>query len=175
MFNPCVWLDRVLLDAAQKFCDKFQRLTGLTKFTFQKWAVILSMLFFAVVAVYDFDLVLVAMAIINTTYAVFIVYKIEEEESKFLENRNLTISPFHDSSERIITLFFATPFLFVFSIIGSPRSYLCMCSVVCIVAWVYFSACIPRPPGKSKAREWSEKAMMWLNDKLKPAPVPEGT
>src|SRR3989344_1889209 len=46
MFNPLTWLDGILLGAAQKLCDKVQRLTGLTKFRLEKWAVIMSVVFF---------------------------------------------------------------------------------------------------------------------------------
>ncbi|MFA5942128.1 MAG: hypothetical protein WC798_00430 [Candidatus Paceibacterota bacterium] len=49
-------------------------------------------------------------------------------------------------------------------------------SVICWIAWVYFSICIPRPPGKNKVLEWLKKGLQWLrSQKPEAEPVPEPT
>ena len=175
MFNPFTWLDRVLLGALQKFCDKFQRLTGLTKFRLTKLAVIMMTSFFLTSLLFwtgTFDRVLVCLLLVIATAS--IVFQIELQEQMFLEYGPDSLPlPFNGVIGRIVWLVFYgffTAMLFV-----DPfdfESTMLVCGNVSYVLFIYFDSCLPCPPSKSKAREWCEKALMWLNDRLKPSPMP---
>lgn len=173
MFNPLTWLDSVLLDAAQKFCDKSQRLTGLTKFTFQKWALVAFNGFFWGGVVFSPDLFLVYMGLCQTSAAIFDIRQTEEEEMEFLRNGRLrSHSWVYIASVRLILTFSWGVLGILVLFTGTVTGLLFFYVTLCGIAHLYFSACIPRPPSKSKARELYEKALTWLNDRLQPTPLP---
>ena len=167
-------LDGMLLGPAQWLCDRIQRLAGLTKFVLQKWMIIMTTIFFwgSVVSLGLVSSVIVSMLLLLTASAAFLVHRAEKEEAEFLANGNLRFSPNNILFVRLLlTLIYG-------SLGGTGLSFqnvgghLLFYASMCFIAWVYFSACIPRPPGKSKIREWYEKGLWWLDDKLQPTPVP---
>ena len=167
-------LDGMLLGPAQWLCDRIQQLTGLTKFVLQKWMIIMVTIFFwgSVVSLGLISFVAGSMLLLLTASAALLVHRAEKEEAEFLANGNLRFSPVNILFVRLIlTLIygFLGGISMSFQNIGG---YLLFYGSMCFIAWTYFSACIPRPPGKSKIREWYEKGLWWLNDKLEPVPVP---
>lgn len=173
MFNPLAWFDGKLLDAVQKFCDKVQRLTGLTKFRLEKWAILLSTIFFWGCIIYIPDPLNVLLGLWNSVSTLPIVRQIERGEAEFLKNGRLELSLTHLASMRLLVVIcFGPPIIISPFLLPDGLYQLMICTLVGFIAHVYFSACTPRPPSKSKAREWYEKALTWLNDRLKPAPIP---
>ena len=171
MFNPLTWLDGILLGAAQKLCDKVQRLTGLTKFRLEKWAVIMSVVFFWADAVSNPTGLIITANLYITFIMVVIVRIVEKEEVRFLASGELTPSLFHESLVRLaIALGFGL--LIALTVLVADEHLLSVCAEASYVAWVYFSTCIPRPPSKSTMREWYEKALWRLDDMLQPTTDP---
>lgn len=172
-----------MLDWAQKFCDKTHRLTGLSKFKLEKWAVILWGLLFIASVMLDtlvsFSTIVTIPMIITipivTAIVAEMVRQIENREARFLERGILSQGFWHFRATRIIALlvlvFLNTVYLQRFG--GGDVPFL-LDSFRCVViaVWIYVSACIPRPPEKSKARQWCEKGLGWFNDKLVTPPEP---
>jgi len=154
-------LDEALLSRAQKFSDLFQRITGKTKFFLARWSLILHLLFIcgAILSIFGEDLLkrppLLFLASFLCAKSILIwgstIHKIRKEEIVFLENGTLEFSELHDFSLRFPLAVF--PLLTFFL---PPMPLLCYLPWFFFIAWIYFSACIPRPPGKSKLREWLE-------------------
>jgi hypothetical protein len=162
-------IDSFLQGKAQKFCDKLQRITGLTKFWPQKWAAIFSAVCLSVQAFADSDVILILLALLDSLSIVALVFIYESEEAQFLKNGEISYSQWQESSRRRIAVFFQGGFAIMFSL---ESLWPLVFSVACVIAWIYFCACIPRPPSKSKMREWVEKALAKLNGIL-PDPAPE--
>lgn len=173
MFNPLKWLDDVLLGAAQKLCDKVQKITGLTKFRLEKWAMIMLAVFFgvAMICLSSPPSVLVALFPLLAISVASGVHAVEKEEVEFLRNGNLR-KPIFGVFGRIMWVAF---YGFLVSISLSTWDYvdkMLACGDASYILFVYFDSCIPRPPSKSKARELCDKMLTVLNDMLKPVPVP---
>lgn len=169
-------IDGFLLDKTQKFCDKFQYLTGLTKFRLEKWAIIIGIVSYWMFAIWIVFLLVMIAALLLMVAGIFMVCKVESDERIFLARGELRYDVENVPELRIMNL--ATYgilllFSFLLALISSAPELLWLCWwIVSVLARIYFSACVPRPPGKSKVREWSEKSVMWLRDQLPPAPVP---
>ena len=155
-------LDEALLSRAQKFSDSFQSITGKTKFFLARWSLILHMLFIcgAILSIFGEGLLkrppLLFLASFLCAQNILIwgstIHKIRKEEIMFLESGSLEYSKLHDFSGRFPLIGFT---LFVFSLqILLSWPLLCFIPWFFSVGWIYFSACIPRPPRKSKIREW---------------------
>jgi hypothetical protein len=87
-------LDSVLLMAAQWFCDRMQRLTGATKFLFQKWAAILATAcFWYVAAAAPGSYMILVMTALYSCSSVFFCRDAEEQEIRFLKRREVTGNP----------------------------------------------------------------------------------
>lgn len=167
------WLDGCLLAATQKFSDGFQWLTGLTKFRLEKWALVLALasLWLAVFSVIDFFFSGFLVAVMNTVSTMSLFRLIERAEAEFLATGRLLFAGAFPAAWRQVALF-------VYGIMG-PYSLLLdetgrelFCFWTFNVGWMYFSSCVPRPPGKSKVREWYEAASTWLDDRLTALPEP---
>ncbi len=171
MLNPFAWLDGILLGAAQKFCDKAQRLTGLTKFTFEKSVIIASAVFFWGDFFFSSDVRLVVVVLPYTLLIWYATRRIGEEESEFLASAKIHLSALHAATVRLtIACIFAS--LIGMSLWTLGRDALLMsCGYISYIIWVYIAACIPRPPSKSKIREWFNKVLWRLDDMLQPAPA----
>ena len=166
-------LDSLLLSVAQKFCDKFQQFTGLTKFRLQKWTLITSTVFFWGGNVSYFDPAMFALLSINTFSMMSIVRRTEKEESEFLANGKLFAVPWSDASLRFVLAMTIGCMGFLMWLLPSSKGGQWMSyGMISLSIWLYICACVPRPPSKSKAREWYERGLTWLNDQLKPAPIP---
>ncbi len=169
-------IDSFLLGKAQKFCDKVQWLTGLTKFSMEKWTVVISNLSLwggtLFIGVPHLAILVALQSIISFSY----VKKIEHEEADFLKNGRLVAGPFHIALIRIIfALIMVSLFLSLVRIYShTPADDLfatfTMSLVASSFAGIYFSACTPRPPSKSKIWELYEKGLRWLNDQFLPSP-----
>lgn len=158
-------VDSFLLDKAQKFCDRFQRLTGFTKFRIEKWLAISQMF----LILYEFVVaraifMLTPLLVLVVVFTVLVVHYIERQESAFLKNAELD-APSKGNTAGLRLSILAMVVLTVF--VGSA---LLLWSL--ILADAYISLCIPRPPSKSKMREWLEKGLQELNSLLpEPAPI----
>ena len=100
MFNPLAWLDGVLLNVAQKFCDKFQRITGLTKFVLQKWSLIFgtSLLTWLTLSRME-EFVGTIFLVVATVVSARID---EKSEREFLKKGNILYEPSHNKRTRIL-------------------------------------------------------------------------
>lgn len=176
------WLDSVLRDATQRFSEKFQRLTGLTKFTLEKWASIASTIFFCGFSVCAFRYIGIGLALLTIILSAINIRRIEKEEIEFMTNDKLDFRLSNEFSVRkplLIVDLFAIPWFSLVIFFGNQefqiivQSQCILGAILSNMAWRYFSICIPKPPAKSKVREWSEKALGWLSERLQPSPVPE--
>jgi len=165
------WLDGVLLIPVQWLCNRVQTLTGLTKFVIEKWMLIVMTLFFATYATINSGAINTLLIAILTLFMMYTVRYIEKSEERFLKDGSLE----HPITNAPLRLMFFCSHGFLAYISFVPSDYIeiiLACGYICYILFIYLDACIPRPPSKSKAREWYEKALTWLNDKLKPSPVP---
>lgn len=170
MFNPFVWLDGVLLAAAQKFCDKFQRVTGLTKFRLQKWSLIFTLILGWGLIV--FGPMIIPSVLMHTLVLGGNIWMDDRDEAAFLAKNTLAISPANFTLVRIIgSCCLGGLGICVLLFVPEFRIFL-YGELLFLFIYLYFSACIPRPPGRSKMREWYNKTLWAVNDWLKPAPVP---
>lgn len=172
-------LDSRLISRAQWFCDKFHDLTGLTKFTLQRWALILSWMFFCVSSV----IMIIGSGIAWVVYVLlplpslcairvfFLSRNIKREEIEFLRSGKLEYNIFHSTPTRLI-LVLTNGIMAVVNLVSlNFLQELAFLGTVFLIAWFYFSICIPRPPGKNKVREWYENGLWWLDSKLQEAPI----
>lgn len=169
-------LDAFLLDKSQKFCDKFQRLTGRTKFQLEKWSLIAAATSYWMFVVERPSPFLMSISLMLSVSYIFVIREIESEERAFLARGELKYDVSHSPVERSNFLLFNGTFLLLglwaFLVFLAP-GFLWFCTwIVSVLARKYFSACVPKPPSKSKMREWAEKSLMFLRDQLPPAPVP---
>jgi hypothetical protein len=173
-----IWLDGTLLSVAQKFCDKAQWLTGVTKFTLRKWALIATAAFMVACTALVGDLYLLALTIIFVSTTAIEAFKEKKDEAKFLRNGSLAHTNWAATPERLAALVISCvglaflAFLALFVGLSHTPGQLFSCTLVCYLASVYFAVCIPLPPGKSKAREWYEKRFRWLKDVFGPSLTP---
>jgi len=170
-------IDSFLLDKAQKFCDKFQRLTGRTKFLLEKWSLVVVAVSYWMFVIEAVSLPLVLMAGLHSSHCFFMARMTEYEEKTFLAHGELKYNANYDSSTRIgALLFFGTLLsfsLWLFLVLPAPEfSWFCVW-IISLLVRMYFSACVPRPPSKSKMREWLENGLKRINSFLpEPSPVP---
>ena len=170
-------MDSFLLGKAQKLCDTFQRLTGFTKFRIEKWLIVAAGAAYWMFVIEGLLPILMPIALVFSFQCIFTVRGIESEEKAFLARQELLHNINHSSEVRITSLVLFGSFL-GFSIYlmgdGSAHELVWFCAwIISILARIYFSACIPRPPGKSQVREWLEKGLQGLNSLLpEPEPIP---
>ena len=165
------FVDTQLLNAAQKSCDWFQLLTGLTKLRVEKWTVILQTFFWCLSVSLDItafrSLLLLMMVGVTFSWA----RAIDVQEKEFFKNGRLYRRITESRGARVIGTI-----ALIAQTIRSPfftlENELLICSNLCLIAWIYVSVAIPRPPGKSKARQWYESGLWWLKDRLNDAPAP---
>lgn len=160
-------IDDFFLQEAQKFSDSFQRITGKTKFFLEKWSLILFLVILCVqtlllYAELDSSLIVIGFlpCLLNILMWVPVIRRIETDEAAFLEHGTLNFSELHDFYRRsfLVLLALSLELLHVFIWHSLPHLWIFFCG------WIYFAACIPRPPSKSKLRQWL--------DDLAPDPVP---
>ncbi len=159
-------MDNLLWALAQRGCDKFQRITGLTKFRIEKWAIILwgvLVCFKSLKA--PFDPMFVAFGISAVFIGFCTARTIEYSEKCFLRDGSL-LPPVVVSIPliRMLVIIFSVPHFLVF-----PVS-ITSCIDFSYLVWLYTAVCIPRPPGKSKVREKYEQGLQWLHEALQPPP-----
>lgn len=166
------YFDDLLLNAAQKFCDAVQRLLGFTKFRVEKWALITNMLSFCLFVAFALTPGAVASILIfgNVLSSVLSVKEIEHEEAEFLESGAIHYRLTNSRFFRLLPIAVLGPSTALF--LETPLCGIFLSAFASFMAVVYISACLPRPPGKSKMREWCEKGLSWLNDRLPEVPAP---
>jgi len=83
-----------------------QVLTGLTKFTLEKWALIAcaAFLWVAIMLVPVSGFPLINLGLADTIVIAIVVYKIEHEEVEFLKNNVLLYSVWHNTVARVIVV-----------------------------------------------------------------------
>ncbi len=173
-------IDAFLLRQAQRFTDWFQDWTGLTKFWLQKaahisWALSLTAAWVANDDRSPVEALLVCVILSVTALATFVI---SWDESNFLRNGSLRCSTMLDSRSRVLYLLIFTTFaigdfLQALHQQETLRNALNGMAWVSYVLMIYFAACTPKPPGKSRLRQLREK----LQERLKSitSPVPEPT
>lgn len=182
MFNPFVWLDSVLLGAAQKFCDKVQRTTGMMKFSLERIALVVILS--SVLPIKDLIPIMgSAIAMMTVVLASMLVFVSVVEERLFIKTNLLRRPVFSGFFSRITwTLLLGSSLCFIIPVVAMgvmlriPKSSILLggligLAMVGMISYMYISACIPRPPSKSKMQEWLNKGLWWLNDQLKPSPA----
>jgi len=173
-------IDSFLLDKAQKFCDKFQRLTGFTKFRIEKWLLIMIPLFAfvgllitALTAETGVHIIILAFIVVLAMIPVVGLYSlailvVERQEREFLKSGKLSAH-----AETNVPIFriagMAVFFLSVYTI--DFLGLAIVLALMCCTAVSYVLMCVPRPPSKSKMREWLENGLTWMNGIL-PEPTP---
>lgn len=150
-------LDEKLLSTAQKFCDNMQKTIGLTKFFFEKWSVIGIVAALTMNAFFWNNWFFSAIDGIVIFLATFSIFEIEKRETEFFRNGTLLFSKWVDAPKRVedvISDIFLILINLTSAIIIGPPACLMGIAILFSIAWKYFSVCVPRPPGKSKLREW---------------------
>lgn len=165
-------LDSFLLSLMQKFCDKMQRTTGLTKFFFEKWSLILIspcywMLYFS-----DFDTMWLFISIGVSVCTFVLVPIIGWQETEFLKKGLLRLPVGNTPILRIICILFLIFDVTLVYTYGNSSYLWAAGGMTLTTSWYYLECCIPHPPSKSKARELYEKGLSWLGDILEPGPSP---
>lgn len=167
-------IDKELQSTAQKFCDTFQQWTGLTKFFLEKWSLIgrtsmFSFLCFLLLSGENVPLLwsffVYIIICVQVCATIFLASNIELGEAEFLRNGRLLFPSWRDYEDcdkqirrtiwRICMLVASVPvFLLVNTTILDYLKYSALCTCIVLeIMQTYFSACIPKPPGKSKIRE----------------------
>jgi hypothetical protein len=173
-------IDSFLLARAQKFCDAFQRLTGLTKFCLEKWAFVmsaLSLISYLVLTLMDIGPVaMVYLLLPGAIYAfstVADIKRIERDEQNFLLRGELHWNDRHISGFRLLVLGSLTVLgLALLVVEEGPQVPFALTAFAAYTVGTYIGACMPRPPGKSKLRQWYENALTWLGEWLREEPSP---
>jgi len=170
-------VDSFLLEKAQKFCDTFQRLTGFTKFRIEKWLIVAAFATYWMFAIETSIPAVVLAALMISFSHIFTIREIESEERAFLTRQELRHNINRSSTVRITFLVFSGSFLgfdiYLMEVDSTHGQIWFYAWIISVLARVYFSACVPRPPGKSKVREWLERELQKLNSLLpEPAPIP---
>lgn len=167
-------IDNFLLRSAQKFCDAFQRLTGLSKFWMEKWLTILFTLSLEIAFAISGKGTFYSsfwMAVL-VVWGIIVVRDIEKEECEFLSHGKLRFNFMRTFSFRLSGFFvIELPYAAIWLLSGSMENLMVFAS---FMMWLYVMACVPRPPSKSKFRQWYEKALTWLGDRVRDAPTPLG-
>lgn len=171
MFNPFKWLDGTLLGTAQKLCDKIQRLTGLTKFAIEKWTLIVMTAFFGTYTVTNSSTINILLIVTLTMLVVYVVHYIERAEVRFLKDGDLEY-PIFNAPMRLSWLCINGFLAYISFISDDYAEIILACGYICYILFCYLDECVPRPPSKSKAREWCDKLLTALNNWAKPAPAP---
>jgi len=119
----------------------------------------------------------------NVRMTISEVREIENQEKRFLESGEIKYHLLNNFSYRIALLMIGIVLTMIVFSVGFflTKTYevrdmvfvIALMSVMCFVMWGYFTACVPKPPCKSKIRQWCEKAIQWFRDIREPAPVPE--
>ncbi len=168
------YIDTFLLNKAQKFTDRFQWLTGLTKFWVQKWLIIFEMILsWLLVVVGGEPVAYFVVALYMTFVSTLVVFQLEKREEQFLKGSSaLEPEKLLDPEKRKGPVLINMSIFFIFLVLGSEGldgSFCISAQGAIMILYIYVAACIPRPPDKSKMRQWYERALWWLNDALKPA------
>lgn len=163
-------VDAFLLAKIQKFCDRFQQTTGFTKFVPQKLLLLSAALLFGIGIILSGSLIWIAAYVGYFGLVVCGIIRTDNEEEEFLRTGKIYESGFAAPSRRLLQLcgFLVLSFLFSLFPVEDGNGFISFAFLLFSV-WMYTCACVPRPPSKSKMREWYEKALTWLNDKLAPA------
>ncbi len=161
-------IDELLLGQMQKFCDKLQETTGLTKFKVEKWSYILHILLVSCMVWADYGygglvFVLPLLPLVAAT-----VRAIEWREQRFVQKGELEMAYIEAPLLRITMLI-----LWGYVILGALWDYdlLWVSAGIAYIVWQYATACTPRPPSKSKLQQGYERLLTKLNDWLAPTPA----
>jgi|GEM_PF-6226412 len=162
-------LDATVLSKVQKLCDKFTEFTGRTKYFLEKWVVI------SATAIIDFPLLhepAIVGAVLLTANSIALVFFIEGRERAFLQDPGaIPLTTLRDPQFRCVL---AASYIFVgvdaLFLVPKETGHYFFVGTLFMALAVYIGGCLPKPPTKSKFRQWYEQGLTWLNEKLKPAP-----
>ena len=159
-------VDVLLLHQMQKFCDRLQALTGISKFQVEKWALIsnIACLWFSDIFSMNVEHFMRSETFILTLVWLAEIITIEVEESAFVKCGAIFFKLHRCMPVRIASAS-AAAFISIVEFPGWTSG-----SFLSLIVWIYASACVPKLPGKNKARHLYERALIWLNDRLQPVP-----
>lgn len=170
-----IWIDDFLLRKSQKLCDAFTRFTGHTKFRLQVlciWGTVLARFLYLCAGLY-FDTSAVASSAVLLLFGAVMVRQHYREERNFLSGTLPGVSSFQLTLVRLLIVGLASLNVGISWLIDNLWAALWFTlSELSLLIWLYVIVCFPRPPGKSKMREWCEKSLSWLNDRLPEVPAP---
>jgi hypothetical protein len=167
-------LDDFLLARAQRFCDAFQRLTGLTKYRIEKWLWISLAMTVAMIAgqhIFNRDGVAFHLTIgpLLCIWALLYATVVDIQEKNFLSKGTIEENVWHTEDVRKPLAILSALLLLVSLLVRSPNATDLI--FLDLLGVMYVGACIPRPPGKGKLRQWLESTLSGLNIWL-PEPKP---
>lgn len=170
MWKLAKCIDTSMLERAQSVCDTVQRITGYTKFTISKWLLILAVLFLTLGVLMSIPgLPLTATIgfysmLALYSYAVYLgVHQIEREERFFHRNGKLLYPSFFGQNVSLRGMFvscsaaFALLCCYFFTIGDGVRQGFFVGTFLSCILFVYVEASVPRPPSKSRFKEWVKK------------------
>lgn len=171
--------DAFLCKKAQKSCDEIEKVIGLTKFTLEKWIlvvlVIVIMMWRASSLLNDFNSIAITISLIAIFVTFVQIYLTGEREKEFLRSGLLHFSICGNASFRITVLILSLSLVFYLlpDVVVFPSTDLVavLFMILLFVTWVYINNCVPGPPGKSKIRKWYENKLTKMNRKLSAIPV----
>jgi len=172
--------DRLFDYVFQPFQDWWQKLTGYTCFWLAKWCAVGVFVwhFLAdMVGLQDGEVSFVFLVVWNVLMLFFVAFAFlfcELVDKEFARGRGYaneervgTVSAILRKCTVLIVYVAVAAFPLAFAI-GGVRNLYILFSLIFLLAFLYFSACTPLPPQKSKVRRWVEAAKVWLQ------PAPEG-
>ena len=179
-------MDSLFLRKAQAFCDWLYILTGITKYTFAKWLLIIHSVCFVQIGILmivsdGLMVSLVAMLFFGLLGDVLVVFVLEKDEKNFRENPNVlgTSTVWFSQSSRILftcvygfmtcILMFRLIRLVSAGFFGEFES-LFIFFLISFIGFIYVNSCLPRPPGKNKLRQKYEDVLVAINDWVKGRP-----
>ena len=174
-------IDTFLLDRAQRFTEWFQQWTGLSKFWLEKATTILWALLLCVHTgtVIDSDPIVAAPALLTVVFAWLGVLSVEREESNFLCDGRLRMSPFNTWYFWLLVLAtcMEVGILDLIDVLqhDSSVSLSLDASAASCALMVYIATCTPKPPGRSRFLQIRERLRSRLSSALsldqKPSPA----
>ena len=149
------WLDRTLLNALQRGCDWITQRTRVTKFTLEKWSLLLIVISFVAAAIVNLNAVGIIVTVVLVIFGVSLIRDIEANEAIFLEYNTSWSSSWEDPWKRMVmlpTVFFLIIVLALLPVKNDTQELVrgfFLVATLFVIAWGYVAACVPRLPTKT--------------------------
>jgi hypothetical protein len=163
--------DTWLLNRFENFSHWWQRTFGQDCFWWARKTVLASMVmtFIGVVMIAGISLEGISAGIFNASISfMWVPFIVRIEAGIKKEPENMCANPEKLKSQDRLFFLVAMPFLAIF--IFARLSVLVSLGYILYVFIMYFCACDPLPPAKSKVRQWLESALNGISKALVPKP-----